>query len=192
VVIRQQTYRTETVETVDTTTPLETEIQQTEIEPSPFSQYGAPASVLLAMVALLGLLVMSYTGRLQLSEAERERCTLHDERTQFDEWISHGDVPSIDQFRVIVKMESLSGLVDLAIDTNNRVIEDDNAYFVIRGQEDTAYVYAPKLSRMYDWLYLNSGDVDATTLTPDSLWPENHGDDEDLWEESDDDTQKEV
>jgi len=50
-------------------------------------------------------------------------------------------------------VSTLSGLVDLAIDTNDRVIEDEGAFYVLRGREDVAHVYAPSSSSVYGWLF---------------------------------------
>lgn len=171
VVIRRTAYWTEEPDTLNDETVLETTVEQTPVELSFSQQYGLPLLFVLATLALLGLLVSSYLERLQLTEHEQELCMLYDERKKFDEWISKGDVPGIGQYNSVVKMSSLAGLVDLAIDTNNRVIEDGDAYYVIRGSEDVAYVYAPKISRLHDWLYNSSTEFGGVSASPESLWP---------------------
>lgn len=178
VVVRDSTYWTEQPETVNESTVLDTRVDRTPLQPPPVWRYGAPAALAASILALVGLVGAFVTGRLQLSEREQELCALYDQRTRFDEWISQGDVPSIDQYHSVVKVSSLAGLVDLAIDTNNRVIEDDTGYYVLRGGEDVAYVYAPKISPLHDWLY-RSNEFGGISAAPESLWPTAGGDDSD-------------
>jgi hypothetical protein len=113
------------------------------------NEYGslrAVGSVLLlvvSLVALVSLVAARQRGRLAVSEAERERLVHAAAHEEFDEWITTASLPeeTLDAPRVAV--DSLDGLVDLAIDTNRRVVEDPDrgGYFVLG--EELLYTYAP-------------------------------------------------
>ena len=108
-----------------------------ENEYGPLRRGGAPALLALSLVALLGLAVARYTGRLDVTERERDRLAFERERSEFDEWITAADV---DRPADPVAVHTLGGLVDLAIDTGERVLEDleRERYYVVG---DTAYEY---------------------------------------------------
>lgn len=77
------------------------------------------------------------------AEAERARARFERERDEFAEWITAGAVPASVRERDSVTVDSLTGLVDVAIDTDSRVIEstDDGRFYVPEGQ--LCYVYDP-------------------------------------------------
>jgi len=152
-VVRPPTYRVDAEQTVATGTPLRTDTLREPVEAPLLSRVGAPVGLVVGLAGLLGLAYASRRDLVELSEAERERCLVAERRKEFDDWITRGELPGIDQYQTVVKVSSLSGLVDLAIDTNNRVIEDDGAFYVLRGREDVAYVYAPSTSSVHDWLF---------------------------------------
>ena len=152
-VVRPPTYRVDGAQTVAAGTTLQTETVREPVAGSLLARVGAPVGLLFGLVALAGLVYASRVDMIELTEAERERCLLAEKRKQFDDWITRGEIPGIDQYQTVVKVSSLSGLVDLAIDTNNRVIEDDAAFYVLRGREDVAYVYAPSSSSVHAWLF---------------------------------------
>jgi len=152
-VVRPPTYRVDGPQTVAAGTQLQTETAREVVEPSLLRRVGAPVGLLFGLVALAGLAYGSRTRVIELTEAERERCLLAEKRKQFDEWITRGDIPGVDQYQTVVQVSTLSGLVDLAIDTNDRVIEDEGAFYVLRGREDVAHVYAPSSSSVYGWLF---------------------------------------
>ena len=152
-VVRPPTYRADGEQTVTAGTTLQTETSREPVTPSLLTRAGAPLGL---AAGLLSLGVLGYATRrdlVGLSEAERERCLVAERRQEFDDWITRGELPGIDQYQTVVQVDSLSGLVDLAIDTNNRVIEDDEAFYVLRGREDVAYVYAPSTSSVHNWLF---------------------------------------
>ncbi|MFT4948214.1 MAG: hypothetical protein ACI9CA_000334, partial [Natronomonas sp.] len=152
-VVRPPTYRADGEQTVTAGTTLQTETLREVVTPSLLTRVGAPLGL---AAGLLSLGVLGYATRrdlVGLSEAERERCLVAERRQEFDDWITQGELPGIDQYQTVVQVDSLSGLVDLAIDTNNRVIEDDEAFYVLRGREDVAYVYAPSTSSVHNWLF---------------------------------------
>ena len=152
-VVRPPTYRVDGAQTVAAGTPLRTDTVREAVQPPLLTRVGAPVGLLAGLLVLAGLAYASQRDLIELSEAERERCLLAEKRKQFNDWITRGEIPGIDQYQTVVKVSSLSGLVDLAIDTNNRVIEDDNAFYVLRGREDVAYVYAPSTSAVHSWLF---------------------------------------
>lgn len=152
-VVRPPTYRADGGQTVAAGTPLRTDTIREVVDPPLLTRVGAPVGLLAGLLGLAGLAYASRRDLIELGEAERERCLLAEKRKQFNDWITRGEIPGIDQYQTVVKVSSLSGLVDLAIDTNNRVIEDDNAFYVLRGREDVAYVYAPSTSAVHSWLF---------------------------------------
>jgi hypothetical protein len=102
------------------------------------------AGVLLPCVGILGtgaLALARSRGWIALSPAERERLAHERDRGEFDEWITSGTLPEEIATRPCVRVDSLQGLVDLAIDTDSRVIEDARyGYAVIH--DGLLYVYA--------------------------------------------------
>lgn len=72
-------------------------------------------------------------------------------RTRYEEWISDGEFPSGPDKRYI-RINSLEDLVDVAIDSNKRVIYDDvyEAYAVADG--DLVYYFTDDPSRIEPWL----------------------------------------
>ena len=166
-VVRPPTYRVDGEQTVAAGTPLRTETLREPVAPSLLTGVGAPVGLVTGLAALGALAYASRRDLIELSEAERERCLVAERRAEFDDWITRGELPGIDQYQTVVKVDSLSGLVDLAIDTNNRVIEDGDAFYVLRGREDVAYVYAPSTSLVHDWLF-GGFDFDGEGSFPES------------------------
>ncbi|MFC7075479.1 DUF5305 domain-containing protein [Haloarcula halophila] len=93
-------------------------------EYGPVRRIGSPLLLGIALCGLLGLTGARYTGRLDVSEAERQWLAYQETRAEFDEWITTGRVPTEADGPPTVTVDSLEGLVDVAIDTDNRVIED--------------------------------------------------------------------
>ncbi|GAA0469037.1 DUF5305 domain-containing protein [Halococcus dombrowskii] len=116
--------------------------------------------LLVPLVALAGLLHGRANGWFDVSQPDRaeiQRATL---RSEFAEWITTGTVPAEDD-RTVVTIDSLEGLVDVAIDSDRRIVEDDDTgtYVVLDG--DVRYRFVP------DWT------TDASKPTLDG-----HSDDE--------------
>ena len=119
------------------------ETVEVPVEPDPVSRYG---SLLVLLVGLSGALVvagMERTGRLEVNEQTRSAIQMEQERDSFDEWISTGRVPSVSSDRVVT-VDSLEGLVDVAIDSNRRVVEDveSGTFVVLDGA--TRYEFRPE------------------------------------------------
>lgn len=98
----------------------------------PLRATGSVLLFVLPLCLLAGLVGARSRGVLDLDESERERLETGRAREEFDEWITTARPPDAVLDAPRVEVESLDGLVDLAIDTNNRVIEDPerDSYFV--------------------------------------------------------------
>lgn len=69
-------------------------------------------------------------GLLALDEREREYLRYETARTEFDDWITAAsDGIALDGDRVVT-VDSLEGLVDVAIDSDRRVVSDGSQYVV--------------------------------------------------------------
>lgn len=86
---------------------------------------GGPALLVLSLAAVVGLAYGKWTDRLAVTATEREWLAYRSERDAYDEWITTGRVDA-DATEESITVDSLRGLVDIAIDTNNRVIEDEH------------------------------------------------------------------
>lgn len=82
-------------------------------------------------------------GTLAVPTAKRRRIDAAQTRAEFDEWITTANVPSDLGDRPIVDVETLEGLVDIAIDTNQRVIEDTATDTLWVQTPTTAYRHEP-------------------------------------------------
>ncbi len=109
----------------------------------PLRSIGAPLVTVLALVGMVGLVWARRTGRLDGVEGEQRRIEFRREREAFDDWITVGRLPDELADRTIVETESLEGLVDVAIDSDKRVVEDRSTgrFAVLDG--DVAYTLEP-------------------------------------------------
>lgn len=112
-------------------------------EYGPLRTRGGPALLGLSLVALGGLAVARRQGRFDLSAAEREYLDYLDDREEFDEWITTVSLPASVTSRDRAEAASLADLVDVAIDTDEAVVErpDGEAFYVVR--DDLLYAYTP-------------------------------------------------
>lgn len=103
-------------------------------------------SLFLFAGSLLGLglaLSVRTWDEFNLSEAEQRALAQHQQRTEYDDWISVGSIPDGTLTGEGIHVETLEDLVDVAIDTNNRVIEDiERNQFIVVSE---------------DWYYTESG-----------------------------------
>lgn len=91
-----------------------------------------------------GLLVLGrYHGHIHVTEIERRQHVYDTTRSEFDDWISRGTVPEALLARPGIRIDDLAGLVDVAIDTDSRVVEDVDArrYYVVG--DECYYEFAP-------------------------------------------------
>lgn len=122
-------------------------------EPSPLRATAGPVLLALGLLGLAGLVVGQRTGRLELTAGERARLVHERERSEFEEWITAGRVSEAALDGPAVTVESLEGLVDIAIDTDRRVIETDTGRYFVPG-DGLVYRYtspsAPPAGRVGD------------------------------------------
>lgn len=94
-------------------------------------------------ITALGVLTARKSqDRLAPPQATLERLAVEQERDSLDEWITVGSLPGEVRERSQIPVDSLEGLVDVAIDCDRRVIEDSDdqrTYYVVDG--DMLYVY---------------------------------------------------
>lgn len=123
-------YRVQDPGTVRNTTA----ISQTVTVPrsaSPISALGGPVLLLGGLVALAWLGLARQRGTLALTDAEREFLRYERQYEEYAEWISDGALPTAVADRPAVTVDSLAGLVDVAIDANRRVVRDGDEYAVV-------------------------------------------------------------
>jgi hypothetical protein len=133
----------------------------------PLWKFGGPAAVLVGAATAVGLLVARRRGSLEISPAELERLEFETTRREYDDWITTATLPDTVSGRPQVEVTSLGGLVDTAIDTNERVFErpDGSAYYVLH--DGHAYVYTPPTSSLNDLESRLGGDTNSTVTDGD-------------------------
>ncbi|MFP4625587.1 MAG: DUF5305 domain-containing protein [Natronomonas sp.] len=142
-VIQTETVQEEhqTFETVDVIVP-----------PSPLESYGSIALFAFTLVLLGSALVGRQLGFTDLTPDEREILRIERARDRFSEWITTGTFPSEREYDQTVLVDDLEGLVDVAIDTNKRVIEDEQLGVSTVLDDEYVYVYVRPDSPARDWL----------------------------------------
>lgn len=151
-VVEPATFRVLRLDTVDRTHET-TRTTEVVIEPSPVEAYGSAGLFGLSLVVLVGLLVdRSVLGYVELDEEERELLRVKRDRERFSEWITTGTFPAEREYDEMVLVDDLEGLVDVAIDTNKRVIEDEQLGVSTVLDDNHSYVYVHPDSPARDWL----------------------------------------
>ena len=104
---------------------------------------GGPALFVVGLLGLAGFAAASYRDAFEVTAAERRSLEFADRREDLDDWISRGSVGGLADGREAVRIDTLDDLVDIAIDTDERVLEDTErrGYYVPGG--DICYVYEP-------------------------------------------------
>lgn len=109
----------------------------------PLRSAGGP---LLFVVGVAGIGVLAL-GRWQkwfaVSPAEREWLAYRSTRSEYDEWITEGKLPGEIDERTAIEVETLEGLVDVAIDSDRRVVADESRGVCVVVLEDALYRYEP-------------------------------------------------
>ena len=72
-------------------------------------------------------------------------------REQYSQWISEGEFPAGSE-RNYIYIDSLKGLVDIAIDTNNRVIYDSDIEVYSIVDEGVVYYHSPDPTVISSWI----------------------------------------
>lgn len=102
-----------------------------------------PILLVLGLIGLVSLVVAHHQDFFEVSEREWTTHELAEAREEFDDWISRGTASPAATDRATVDVDSLEDLVDVAVDTNSRVLEDIEAdcYYVLT--EGFCYRYEP-------------------------------------------------
>ena len=118
---------------------------ETEREYGALESYGSLAMIVVGLIALGWLVPARMQGELAPTEDELVALEAAGERAEFVDWLSRGAFPVEHFDGPRIELDSLEDIVDVAIDSNRRVIEDVNrgAYFVQDG--DAYYVYEPEV-----------------------------------------------
>lgn len=122
------------------------------VPPSPLESFGSIGLFALALVLLGSVLVGRKLGYTDLSDDERELLQIESDRERFSEWITTGTFPSEREYDQTVLVDDIEGLVDVAIDTNKRVIEDEQLGVSTVLDDEYVYVYVRPDSPARDWL----------------------------------------
>jgi len=102
-------------------------------EYGPVRSLGGPALLGLGLVGLGAVLAhRRYTP--PVTDTERSWVQYRQVREEYDEWITRAEIPTNADEPPIVTVDTLAGLVDLAIDSDARVVKDDSrgACFVLQ------------------------------------------------------------
>ena len=117
--------------------------QTTPVDPAPLRAFGGPLLVVLGLAAVLCCAGVRYRGVDEVSDAEREWLAYHTVRTEYDDWITRAALPATERPESAVAVESLEGLVDIAIDVDSRVLSESGGEAFVVFDDDRAYRYDP-------------------------------------------------
>lgn len=122
------------------------------VQPSPVEAYGSILAVGVIIALIVTLVGLRYTGYTELTDEEQELMEITQARQRFTEWITTGEFPSEREYEETVLVDDLEGLVDVAIDTNKRVIEDTQLGVFTVLDDAYIYIYIQPDSAARDWL----------------------------------------
>lgn len=120
-----------------TTTEVETEGSY-----GPLRAYGPFVVLLGSILGAAGLWTLKRREKLSPTAEELTALERHRERSEFGDWISRARVPGHALEGTRIDVESLEDLVDIAIDSNERVIEDPSRELFFVAGERFHYTYA--------------------------------------------------
>lgn len=109
----------------------------------PLRTVSGPALVVVGLLGVVGLAVGRSQGWFSVPERRREWLTYQGTRSEFDEWITDGEVPGEVMERTVIEVDSLEGLVDVAIDSDRRVIADRSRGICVVVLDDALYRFVP-------------------------------------------------
>jgi hypothetical protein len=112
-------------------------------EPSMLSIGGSIASLVVPLGALVALVYGRKDGWFDVPETARDEAKRAKLRSEFDAWVTSGTVPAANG-RTNITVDSLEGLVDVAIDSDKRAIEDDETGTYVVLDADTRYQFTPE------------------------------------------------
>ena len=151
IVVSPSTFRVDTPATIDETHES-FETVEVLAEPSPLQAYGSIVAFGLVVMLLILVAGLRYSGYTKLTDQEQELIAIKQARERFTEWITTGEFPSEREYEQTVLVDTLEGLVDVAIDTNKRVIEDDQLGVSTVLDDTYIYIYIQPDSPARDWL----------------------------------------
>ena len=117
--------------------------REVEAAYGPLRSTAGPVLTVLGVLGGLALVLGRYRGTLSVSQAEREWLAYRATYREYEGWISTGHVTDTALPSSRVKLDSLNGLVDVAIDSNRRVIHDKRRGRHLVVVDETAYSYNP-------------------------------------------------
>jgi len=103
---------------------------------------GGPLALTLGLAGLALLIVGRRAGAFDLAPVEREWRTYRADAAEFDDWVIECEVPSALTDGVVAETESLSDLVDLAVDAGEAVLRAPGGDYVVQ-YGDVVYRYRP-------------------------------------------------
>jgi hypothetical protein len=122
-------------------------------EPSLLQMIGSLLAFSGSLTLVGALAFVRQRGYIELSEDEAELLEISQQEKEFSEWITTGTFPSERDYEATILVDDLEGLVDVAIDTNKRVIKDEQLGVSTVLDNDYAYVYVRPDSPASDWLF---------------------------------------
>jgi hypothetical protein len=151
IVVSPSTFRVDNAVTIDETHES-FETVEVLAEPSPLQAYGSIVAFGFVVMLLILVIGLRYSGYTKLTDQEQELIAIEQARERFSEWITTGEFPSEREYEQTVLVDSLEGLVDVAIDTNKRVIEDEQLGVSTVLDDTYIYIYIQPDSPARDWL----------------------------------------
>lgn len=122
-----------------------TEERETETAAGLSDALGGLVLVVVSLSALGAMTVAKVRGTLDPTRSRKEQIRFDHERDRFDDWITRGILPDEVLDKPRVEVDTLEGLVDVAIDCERRVIEERTgngpSYWV--HDDSLLYVYEP-------------------------------------------------
>jgi hypothetical protein len=92
----------------------------------PLRRIGGPVVLAVGLLGLVGFGAARRRGVLAPDDTEREILAHETARREYDEWITTGRVHRLQGDERLVDVDSLTGLVDVAIDSDSRVIQAES------------------------------------------------------------------
>jgi len=109
----------------------------------PLRSRAGLALLAVGLAGLAGLGLFRRSDQFTVTDAERALSAYESEREEFDEWITTGQLPDSTFDATRIEVDSLAGLVDVAIDSERRVIEDTTRGTYVVLSDGYRYVYYP-------------------------------------------------
>lgn len=109
----------------------------------PLRKTGAPLAFVLSLGGVIALVAVRRENGFELTASERAWLDYRNAADEFEEWVSVGKIPEKARFQTTIRVEELKDLVDIAVDSNRRVIRDDSRDLYAVLLEDTVYTFEP-------------------------------------------------